>query len=112
MMRSKVDRFNCAPRCHPPPTKGVFGEFADMSPSVGGPSSNIGNTKSGIMKKAKLEFLNSREVKNLSAMKKTNFQNNQRVSPIIKKPSHFPGKSSSTPSSSKFSTSTSTARRF
>lgn len=74
-----------------------------------GGSSSIGNTKSGIMKKAKLEFLNSREVKNLSAMKKTNVQNNQRVSPVIKKPSHFPGKSPSA-SSSKFCTST--ARRF
>lgn len=75
----------------------------------GGSGSSIGNTKSGIMKKAKLEFLNSREVKNLSAMKKTTVHNNHRVSPIIKKPSHFPGKSSSA-SSSKFCTST--ARRF
>ncbi|XP_024990109.1 uncharacterized protein LOC112524498 [Cynara cardunculus var. scolymus] len=73
----------------------------------GGPGSSIGNTKSGLMKKAKLEFLNSREVKNLSAMKKTTVQYNQRVSPI-KKPNHFPGK----PSASSSKISSSTARRF
>ncbi|KVI05261.1 RNA polymerase II transcription factor SIII, subunit A [Cynara cardunculus var. scolymus] len=71
------------------------------------PGSSIGNTKSGLMKKAKLEFLNSREVKNLSAMKKTTVQYNQRVSPI-KKPNHFPGK----PSASSSKISSSTARRF
>ncbi|KAL1567314.1 hypothetical protein AAHA92_02804 [Salvia divinorum] len=37
----------------------------------GDTTSNIYNTKSSIMKKSKLEFINSREVKNLAAMKKS-----------------------------------------
>ncbi|KAI3696106.1 hypothetical protein L1987_79115 [Smallanthus sonchifolius] len=69
--------------------------------------SSYGNTKSGLMKKAKQEFLNSREVQNLSALKKVTVHNNRSV-PSIKKPTHLPGKS--TASSSKFSTPT--ARRF
>lgn len=72
----------------------------------GGPGSSIGNTKSSLMKKAKLEFLNSREVKNLSAMKKTTVHHSHSVSPL-KKPS-LPGKFAA--SSSKFSAPT--ARRF
>ncbi|KAL8224259.1 hypothetical protein R6Q57_019734 [Mikania cordata] len=67
----------------------------------GGPGSSTGNTKSGLMKKAKQEFLNSREVKNISAMKKTACYNHRSFS-SIKKPSHLPGKSAA--SSSKFST--------
>ncbi|KAH6764096.1 hypothetical protein C2S52_012997 [Perilla frutescens var. hirtella] len=35
----------------------------------GAAASNIYNTKSNIMKKAKMEFINSREVKNIAAMK-------------------------------------------
>nr|XP_043638588.1 uncharacterized protein LOC122609702 [Erigeron canadensis]XP_043638596.1 uncharacterized protein LOC122609702 [Erigeron canadensis] len=73
----------------------------------GGPGINLGNTKSGLMKKAKLEFLNSREVKNLSAMKKATVHRTPSVTPI-RKPSLFHGSSST--SSSKFSTPT--ARRF
>ncbi|KAK9059922.1 hypothetical protein SSX86_020626 [Deinandra increscens subsp. villosa] len=61
---------------------------------------SYGNTKSGLMKKAKQEFLNSREVKNLSAMKKVTVHKNHSVSPI-KKPSQMPGKFAA--SSSKFS---------
>ncbi|KAI7754641.1 hypothetical protein M8C21_021509, partial [Ambrosia artemisiifolia] len=72
----------------------------------GGPGSS-GNTKSGLMKKAKQEFLKSREVQNLSAMKKVTMHNNRSV-PSIRKPIHLPGKSAA--SSSKFSTPT--ARRF
>lgn len=37
--------------------------------SGGANASNIYNTKSNIMKKAKMEFINSREVKNIAAMK-------------------------------------------
>lgn len=77
----------------------------------GGSGSSIGNTKSGIMKKAKLEFLNSREVKNLSAMKKTTVHRVSHPPPIIKKPSHFPVKSSPSTLTSKSCTST-TPRRF
>ncbi|MFS7993765.1 putative RNA polymerase II transcription factor SIII, subunit A [Helianthus anomalus] len=82
----------------------------------GGPGSS-GNTKSGIMKKAKQEFLNSREVQNRSAMKKVTVHNNRSTptarrpihsNPSIRKPTHLPGKSAA--SSSKFSTPT--ARRF
>ncbi|KAL8506309.1 hypothetical protein ACS0TY_017251 [Phlomoides rotata] len=43
----------------------------------GGPgASNICNTKSNLMKKAKIEFVNSREVKNIVAMKKMAVQRN------------------------------------
>ncbi|KAL2466698.1 RNA polymerase II transcription factor SIII [Abeliophyllum distichum] len=60
-------------------------------------ASNICNTKSGLMKKAKLEFLNSREVKNLAAMKSKVVQRNHSVAPM-KKPvvsSRFAASSSS-----------------
>ncbi|XP_076905015.1 uncharacterized protein LOC143560636 [Bidens hawaiensis] len=72
----------------------------------GGPGS-CSNTKSGIMKKAKQEFLKSRELHNLSAMKKVAVHNNRSVPSIrkpihIMKPIHIPGKSAA--SSSKFST--------
>ncbi|PWA89078.1 RNA polymerase II transcription factor SIII, subunit A [Artemisia annua] len=65
---------------------------------------NIGNNKSGIMKKAKLEFINSREVKNLSAMKRAtvsnnHVHNNHRVVPV-QKLSQYPKNSAA--SSSKF----------
>uniref|UniRef100_M1BGC0 Protein pof4 n=1 Tax=Solanum tuberosum TaxID=4113 RepID=M1BGC0_SOLTU len=43
-----------------------------------GLGSNFGNTKSPLMKKAKIEFVNSREVKNLAAMKNKSVQRNHR----------------------------------
>ncbi|XP_059664968.1 uncharacterized protein LOC132311194 [Cornus florida] len=58
----------------------------------GGPGSNISNTKSNMMKKAKLEFLNSREVKNLAAMKNNSLQRNHCVS-SMRKPGGFSGTS-------------------
>lgn len=66
-----------------------------------GPGSSLCNTKSGLMKKAKLEFLNSREVKNLTAMKKSTVQNSYRAS-SIRKPGAVLGKGSA--STSKVST--------
>ncbi|XP_073058349.1 elongin-A-like isoform X2 [Primulina eburnea] len=48
--------------------------------------SSICNAKSGLMKKSKLEFLNSQEVKNLAAMKRKAVQRNYSV-PSAKKPS-------------------------
>jgi len=53
----------------------------------GGPGSSIGNTKGSLMKKAKLDYLNSQEVKNATAMKKNLVQrtHHNRV-PIIRKP--------------------------
>ncbi|CAA2963605.1 transcription elongation factor B polypeptide 3 [Olea europaea subsp. europaea] len=47
-------------------------------------ASNICNTKSGLMKKAKLEFLNSQEVKNLAATKSKVVQRNHSVTPVKK----------------------------
>ncbi|XP_073061042.1 elongin-A-like isoform X1 [Primulina eburnea] len=52
--------------------------------------SSICNAKSGLMKKAKLEFLNSREVKNLAAMKNKAVHRNYSV-PSAKKPSLVSG---------------------
>ncbi|KAM3302041.1 transcription elongation factor B polypeptide 3 [Capsicum chacoense] len=70
--------------------------------------SNIGNTKSPLMKKAKMEFVNSREVKNLAAMKNKSVQRSRSQVPSIRKPSG--GFSSMTSSSrSKY---TSRARGF
>ncbi|KAL3508999.1 hypothetical protein ACH5RR_028400 [Cinchona calisaya] len=54
----------------------------------GGPYNSISNTKSSIMKKAKLEFLNSREVKNLAAVKNKAVQRNYSV-PSMTKPGGF-----------------------
>lgn len=85
-----------------PPSSGKRNFFGG-----GGPGSSICNTMSGLMKKAKLEFLNSREVKNLSAMKKQTVQSNYRSS-AIRKPGAFLGKGSA--STSKVATST--ERRF
>ncbi|KZV43148.1 hypothetical protein F511_07963 [Dorcoceras hygrometricum] len=48
--------------------------------------SSICNSKSGLMKKAKLEYLNSHEVKNLAAMKNKAMHRNYSV-PSVKKPS-------------------------
>ncbi|XP_059284139.1 uncharacterized protein LOC132037622 isoform X2 [Lycium ferocissimum] len=53
-----------------------------------GPGSSFGNTKSSLMKKAKIEFVNSREVKNLAAMKNKGVQRtHSQVSSI--KPGRF-----------------------
>lgn len=68
-----------------------------------GSSNNFSGGKRNLMKKAKMEFLNSHEVKNLSAMKRSTTQKDHRVSPLIKpmmKPSTFPRKDAA--SSSKF----------
>ncbi|KAK6785263.1 hypothetical protein RDI58_018718 [Solanum bulbocastanum] len=51
-----------------------------------GLGSNFGNTKSPLMKKAKIEFVNSREVKNLAAMKNKSVQRNHSQVSSIKKP--------------------------
>ncbi|KAL7000615.1 hypothetical protein U1Q18_001767 [Sarracenia purpurea var. burkii] len=79
----------------------------------GGPGSNISNTKSSIMKKSKLQFLNCREVKNLAAMKKNVLQKSRGDSREVKNlaamkknvlqksrgnPSIFSGKASSSTS--------------
>ncbi|KAA8525021.1 hypothetical protein F0562_011341 [Nyssa sinensis] len=63
----------------------------------GGPGSNFSNSKSGLMKKAKLEFLNSREVKNVAAMKKNTLQRNHGVS-SMRKPGGFSGSDSASTS--------------
>lgn len=53
-----------------------------------GPGSSIGSSKSSLMKKSKVDFLKSQEVKNLTAMKRNAVQRNN--SPLsIKKPSGF-----------------------
>lgn len=49
-----------------------------------GPGYNVSNVKSNLMKKAKIEFLKSNEVRNLAAMKKTAVKTNYRTSPIMK----------------------------
>ncbi|KAF3444944.1 hypothetical protein FNV43_RR14637 [Rhamnella rubrinervis] len=50
----------------------------------GGPSYNVSNLKSNLMKKAKIEFLKSDEVKNLSAMKKNAVHRNHGASSMMK----------------------------
>ncbi|KAI8551273.1 hypothetical protein RHMOL_Rhmol06G0172800 [Rhododendron molle] len=50
----------------------------------GGPGINISNTKSSIMKKSKLQFLNSHEVTNLAAIKKNGFQKRNGISSMRK----------------------------
>ncbi|XP_027341332.1 LOW QUALITY PROTEIN: transcription elongation factor B polypeptide 3 [Abrus precatorius] len=49
-----------------------------------GPGYNVSNVKSNIMKKAKIEFLKSQEVKNLAAMKKNSIQSRPSSSSIMK----------------------------
>ncbi|KAK6917972.1 LOW QUALITY PROTEIN: RNA polymerase II transcription factor SIII, subunit A [Dillenia turbinata] len=58
----------------------------------GGPGNNFSNVKSNIMKKAKMQVVNSREVQNLAAMRKSALQRGYSVSPM-KKPSGFPNNS-------------------
>ncbi|XP_041005177.1 uncharacterized protein LOC121250217 isoform X1 [Juglans microcarpa x Juglans regia] len=50
----------------------------------GGPGHNVSNHKGNLMKKSKIEFLNSHEVKNLAAMKKKEYQKNDGASPTMK----------------------------
>ncbi|XP_027063245.1 uncharacterized protein [Coffea arabica] len=59
-----------------------------------GPYNSTSNGKSSIMKKAKLEFLNSREVKNLAAVKNKAVQTSYSVS-SSRKPSGFSSVASS-----------------
>ncbi|KAG5001930.1 hypothetical protein JHK85_023604 [Glycine max] len=49
-----------------------------------GPGYNVSNVKSNIMKKAKIEFLKSHEVKNLAAMKNKSIQRNPSSSSFKK----------------------------
>ncbi|XP_014522546.1 transcription elongation factor B polypeptide 3 [Vigna radiata var. radiata] len=49
-----------------------------------GPGYNVGNVKSNIMKKAKIEFMKSQEVKNIAAMKKNSIQRSQSSSSVTK----------------------------
>ncbi|CAK9172853.1 unnamed protein product [Ilex paraguariensis] len=63
----------------------------------GGPGSSVCNTKSNLMKKAKLEFLNSKEVKNLAAMKKNAVQRKHGLS-SMSKPVGFSGNPSASTS--------------
>jgi elongin-A len=51
-----------------------------------GGCSSIGNTKSNVMKKAKLDYLNSREVKNAAAAKRNAIQKTHFSAPVIRKP--------------------------
>uniref|UniRef100_A0A5B7CDH9 Transcription elongation factor B polypeptide 3 n=1 Tax=Davidia involucrata TaxID=16924 RepID=A0A5B7CDH9_DAVIN len=63
----------------------------------GGPGSSFSNSKSSLMKKAKLEFLNSQEMKNLAAMKNNTLQRNHGVS-SMRKPGGFTGRDSASTS--------------
>ncbi|KAG8386758.1 hypothetical protein BUALT_Bualt03G0182300 [Buddleja alternifolia] len=65
--------------------------------SGGVAASNIYNTKSGLMKKAKLDFVNSREVKNIAAMNNKVVHRNYSVS-SMKKPSVSTGLAASSSS--------------
>ncbi|KAK4766485.1 hypothetical protein SAY87_008127 [Trapa incisa] len=56
-----------------------------------GPGYNVSNVKSNLMKKAKIEFLKSQEVKNMTAVKKNAIQRHPCVSPF-KRPSGIPEK--------------------
>ncbi|XWS41092.1 hypothetical protein CRYUN_Cryun17cG0050800 [Craigia yunnanensis] len=56
-----------------------------------GPGNSLSNVKSNIMKKAKMDFMESREVKNLAAMRKKAVQSHHRGT-IITKSSGFYGK--------------------
>lgn len=57
-----------------------------------GPGYNVSNVKSNIMKKAKIDFLKSNEVKNLAAMKRNAVMTNHRASSMMKKPGAVTGK--------------------
>ncbi|QCD78416.1 uncharacterized protein LOC114186966 [Vigna unguiculata] len=59
-----------------------------------GPGYNVSNVKSNIMKKAKIEFMKSQEVKNIAAMKKNCIQRRQS-SPSVTKNRNISGFGSS-----------------
>ncbi|XP_062151188.1 uncharacterized protein LOC133859696 [Alnus glutinosa] len=58
---------------------------------------NVSNLKSNLMKKSKIDFLNSHEMKNLAAMKKKPLPRNEGTS-LIMKPAQFSRKDSATTS--------------
>ncbi|XP_038725602.1 uncharacterized protein LOC120016760 isoform X2 [Tripterygium wilfordii] len=60
----------------PPSSKRRF--FGESGPG------NLSHIKSNLMRKAKSEFLNSREVQNIAAMRKNAVQRNNRTSPMMK----------------------------
>ncbi|XP_042975065.1 uncharacterized protein LOC122306672 isoform X1 [Carya illinoinensis] len=62
-----------------------------------GPGHNVSHFRSNLMKKSKIDLLNSREVKNLAAMKKNTYQRNDGASPMMKA-AQFSGKDSATTS--------------
>ncbi|KAK4749823.1 hypothetical protein SAY87_027272 [Trapa incisa] len=62
-----------------------------------GPGYNVSNVKSNLMKKAKIEFLKSQEVRNMAAVKKNAIQRHPCVSPF-KSPSGIPSKGSASTS--------------
>ncbi|WCJ43514.1 hypothetical protein M5689_024248 [Euphorbia peplus] len=69
-----------------------------------GPGYNVSNVKSNIMKKSKLDFLKSTEVKNIAAMKKMSMQ--RKISaPSMMKPPSFRGNNNSSSASSSRQTS-------
>lgn len=62
-----------------------------------GPGSIVGSSKSSLMKKSKVDFLNSQEVRNLTALRKNVVQKNDR--PVcIRKPGSFLSKGSTSTS--------------
>ncbi|KAL8131917.1 uncharacterized protein LOC141711788 [Apium graveolens] len=71
-----------------------------------GPNTIVGNSKSNLMKKSKVEFLNSPEVKNLTALRRNVVQKNDR--PVC---TRKPGSFSSTGSTSISQTSKTFQRR-
>lgn len=62
-----------------------------------GPGYNLSHVKSNLMKKSKVEFLKSREVKNIAAMKKISVQRNNSASSVTKT-GGFPGNNSASSS--------------
>ncbi|KAB9055687.1 hypothetical protein FH972_026943 [Carpinus fangiana] len=62
-----------------------------------GPGHNVTNLKSNLMKKSKIDFLNSHEMKNLAAMKKKPLPRNGGTS-LVMKPAQFSRKDSATTS--------------
>ncbi|XP_021678527.2 elongin-A isoform X2 [Hevea brasiliensis] len=62
-----------------------------------GPGYSLSHVKSNLMKKSKLDFLKSREVKNIAAMKKISVQRNNSASTLTKT-GGFPGNSSASSS--------------
>ncbi|KAK9286026.1 hypothetical protein L1049_025229 [Liquidambar formosana] len=49
-----------------------------------GAGNNFSNSKSNLMKKSKIDYLNSQEVRNLAAMKKNSLKTNRSASPMMK----------------------------